>query len=157
MTTRISRFTGTGGFTLVEVIVAIMAAAILGAIFINYMGTAMSQSTRAIEIVRDEAGAEALIEQIVADYVYELNRNPSTTSPTALSTLKGYIEPPTLKYGAKVSAQYIKYKDDLSGDEENPTPALSNTLKVTVAASGNDLIILLTQSRVETKNPAVPF
>jgi type II secretory pathway pseudopilin PulG len=157
MTTRIIKSTGTGGFTLVEVIVTIMAAAILGVIFINFMGTAMSQSTRAIEIVRDEAGAEALIEQIVADYVYELNRNPSTALPTALSTMKGYIDPPTLKYGAKVSAQYIKYKNDLSGDEEKPPPALSNTLKVTVAASGNDLIALLTQSRVKTENPAVPF
>lgn len=146
------QLSGREGFTLVEVIATIIVAAILGTIFINYMGTAMSQSTRAIEIVRDEAGAEALIEQIVADYVYEVNRDPST----ALATMKGYIDLPTLKYGSKVSAQYIKYKDDLSGDEEKPPPALSNTLKVTIAAAGNDLITLLTKSRTTT-SPTVAF
>ena len=33
---------GSKGFTLVEVIVTIIAAGILGAIFVNFMGTALS-------------------------------------------------------------------------------------------------------------------
>jgi prepilin-type N-terminal cleavage/methylation domain-containing protein len=148
------------GFTLVEVIVTIIATAILGAIFFNFMGTAMSKSTRAVELVRDEAGAEATLERIIADYVLKIN-NDSITDP--LGDLKTDIDLPTQKYGANVSAGYIVFdptacvppaanlqcsKEDTSG-----TP---RTLKVTVAASGNDLTILLTSSR-DANSPPVAF
>ena len=56
-----------------EVIVTIVAAAILGVIFINFMGTAMSKSTRAVSNVEAEANAQALMEQIVSDYTVKIN------------------------------------------------------------------------------------
>jgi prepilin-type N-terminal cleavage/methylation domain-containing protein len=49
------------GFTLLEVIVTIIAAGILGAIFIQLMGTALNSSWNAVEIVRDEADAEKVM------------------------------------------------------------------------------------------------
>ena len=132
-----------GGFTLVEVIVTIMMAAIMGAFFIQYMGTAMSRSVVAIENVRDEADAEKLMEQIVADYVAEINK----TDPTeALSTIKGK------NYGPSVTMTYITFN---SGGVEQALvpPNTSNTLKVMVRAPGNSLTTLLTQSRVSTTPP----
>jgi prepilin-type N-terminal cleavage/methylation domain-containing protein len=63
------------GFTLVEVIVTIMAAGILGAIFIQFMGTALNSSWNAVEIVRDEADAEKVMEQIIADYVANIKHS----------------------------------------------------------------------------------
>jgi prepilin-type N-terminal cleavage/methylation domain-containing protein len=138
------------GFTLIEVIVTIIAAAIVGVIFINFMGTAMSKSVRSVEMVQGEADAEALIEQIVADYVFELNRNPSTV----LNTIKGYIDTPTLKYGAKVTCYFITF--DTNGNEAQYTgndENLKRTLKVTVAAAGNDLVTLLTRSRTNISPP----
>jgi len=142
------------GFTLVEVIATIIATAILGVIFINFMGTAMSKSVRAVEMVQGEADAEALIEQIVADCVYELNRDPAA----ALNTMKGYIDLPTRKYGANVTAAYIVF-DPNTGNETPYAGAdenLKRTLKVTVAAAGNDLVTLLTRSR-SANSPPVPF
>ncbi len=50
------------GFTLVEIIVTLVAAGILGAIFIQYMGTALDASWNAVEIVRDESGGEGVME-----------------------------------------------------------------------------------------------
>jgi prepilin-type N-terminal cleavage/methylation domain-containing protein len=138
------------GFTLVEVIVTIMAAAILGAIFINYMGTAMSQSARAIDYVRGEAAAEGMIEWIVADYVFEINKDYAT----ALANIKKYVEQDK-RYGANVSVGYIIF--DTNGNEAPDTTGNSSTLKVVVAAAGNDLTTLLTKSRVKTEDPAVPF
>jgi prepilin-type N-terminal cleavage/methylation domain-containing protein len=147
------------GFTLVEVIVTIMATAILGVIFINFMGTAMSKSVRSIEMVQGEASAEATLERIIADYVFKINQDSST----ALGLIKTDIGLPIQKYGTNVSAGYIIFdsaacvplganiecsKDDTSG--------LNRTLKVTVAASGNDLTILLTPSR-HTNSPPVAF
>jgi len=141
------------GFTLVEVIVTIIAAAILGAIFINFMGTAMSKSTRAIEYVSGEADAEAKIERILADYVYEINRNPDN----ALATIKSRNELPTPAYGSNVTMQYITYTiSGTTGSENVLTSGTSDTLKVTVSAAGNDLTTLLTKSRV-SGSPAVPF
>ena len=147
------------GFTLVEVIVTIIATAILGVIFINFMGTAMSKSVRSIEMVQGEASAEATLERIIADYVFKINQDSST----ALGLIKTDIGLPIQKYGTNVSANYIIFdsaacvplganlecsKDDTSG--------LNRTLKVTVAASGNDLTILLTPSR-HTNSPPVAF
>jgi type II secretory pathway pseudopilin PulG len=130
------------GFTLVEVIATILMAAIMGAFFIQFMGTAMSRSTRAIENVRNEAGAERLMEQIVADYVAEINKaDPSL----ALGTMKGK------SYGTDVTMQYVTYNS--SGAEQ--AVALSKTLKVAVNAPGRSLTTLLTESR-QAGPPASP-
>jgi Flp pilus assembly pilin Flp len=45
----------------VEVIATIVAAGILGAIFIQLMGTALNSSWNAVEIVRDEANTEKVM------------------------------------------------------------------------------------------------
>jgi hypothetical protein len=138
------------GFTLVEVIVTILAAAIVGVIFINFMGTAMSKSVRPVEMVQGEANAEAIIERIVADYVYELNQNPAG----GLNTIKGQIDSPTLKYGTNVTCVYIAF--DANGNEGPDSSGENRTLKVTVAAAGNDLVALLTKSR-SGNSPPVSF
>ena len=101
------------GFTLVEVIVTILMVAIMGAFFIQFMGTAMSKSVRAIENVRDEATGEALMEQIVADYVAEINKDDPSL---ALETIKGK------SYGTGVEMKYVKFNS--SGVEEALTPRI---------------------------------
>ena len=148
-----------GGFTLVEVIVTIIATAILGVIFINFMGTAMSKSTRAVELVQGEASAEATLERIIADYVFKINQNSST----ALGLIKTDIDLPIQKYGTNVSAGYIVFDSAACVPpvanlecSKNDTSGLNRTLKVTVAASGNDLTILLTPSR-DANSPPVAF
>jgi type II secretory pathway pseudopilin PulG len=136
------------GFTLVEVIVTILMAAIMGAFFIQFMGTAMSKSTRAVENVREEAAAESIMEQIVADYVTEINKaNPGA----ALATIRGRT------YGTSqvsVNMGYITFS--LAGAKQTTT--LSRTLQVTVRpaqAPGNELVTLLTESR-QAGPPASP-
>ena len=61
------------GFTLIEIIATIMMAGILGAIFIQFMGTALMRSGDAVNIVRDEASIEGLMEEIISDYLKEIN------------------------------------------------------------------------------------
>jgi prepilin-type N-terminal cleavage/methylation domain-containing protein len=136
------------GFTLVEVIVTILATAILGVIFINFMGTAMSKSVRSVEMVQGEASAEAVLERIIADYVLKMNQN----NDTALGLIKTDIDNKII-YGDNVSATYIIF------DNGNEVPDLVGpfrNLKVTVAAAGNDLVTLLTRSR-NTNSPPVSF
>jgi prepilin-type N-terminal cleavage/methylation domain-containing protein len=142
------------GFTLVEVIVTIMAMAILGVIFMNFMGTAMSKSTRAVEIVQGEAGAEALLECIVADYVFKMNQNSANALSGLISAINnksicGLNNPAT----PGVTTAYIAFD---AGGNEIPPGGLNRTLKVTVTAAGNDLITLLTSSR-DANSPPVAF
>jgi prepilin-type N-terminal cleavage/methylation domain-containing protein len=136
------------GFTLVEVIVTIIAAGILGAILINFMGTAMSRSTRAVEYVQDEATAESIIEQIVADYVSEINKADPTLALEAIYTKN---------YGTKVKKDYITFNAG-GGEVMLIPPNKSRTLKVQVEVhkdSGGHLITLLTESR-QSGPPASP-
>jgi hypothetical protein len=71
-----------------------------------------------------------------------------------LNTIRGYIDGPTLKYGPKVTCYFITF--DTSGNQTQYTGAdenLKRTLKVTVAAAGNDLVTLLTRSRTSSSPP----
>jgi hypothetical protein len=138
---------------MVEVIATILVTAIIGAIFINFMGSAMSRSVRSVEMVRGEADAEAVLEKIIADHALKMNQD----SGTALGLMEAAINnAPKAVYGSNVSAAYIRF--DSNGNEIADTIGENRTLKVTVAASGNDLIILLAKTRgLSSSSPPVPF
>jgi len=123
-------------------------AGIMGAFFIQFMGTAMSKSTRAIENVREEAAAESIMEQIVAEYVTEINKDDPRP---ALETIRGRSYGNSL---VSVNMGYITF--NLSGAKQTTT--LSRTLQVTVRpaqAPGNELVTLLTESR-QAGSPTSP-
>ncbi|MCK4987832.1 MAG: prepilin-type N-terminal cleavage/methylation domain-containing protein [Desulfobacterales bacterium] len=149
---------GSKGFTLVEIIVTLVAAGILGVIFTQFMGTALDASWNAVEIVRDEAGGEGVMEEIIADYVEEMNSDPGF----ALGTLVTNNSNPIKKYGENVTMQYIEF--DGAGNEKAPTS--NDNLKVVVQASGPaapaitgryPLTIILTNSRREAGNQIVIY
>jgi Tfp pilus assembly protein PilE len=144
------------GFTLVEIITTIIAAGILGVIFVNFMGTALTSSYNSVEIARDEAGAEALMEQIVAEYVADINSNPAA----ALNNLDTNYNGQTIN-GIDITTQYIEF--DGSGNE---IPSGSNqNLKLVLQASGPgapaisgrySLTTIFTNSR-DTDDPIVIY
>jgi prepilin-type N-terminal cleavage/methylation domain-containing protein len=143
------------GFTLVEVIVTILATAILGVIFMNFMGTAMSKSVRSVEMVRDEATAEAALERILADYVFEINYNVNLTQ--ALQNIKAKTSAYATEFKIPITIDYLEFvTNGTTATEKKPPPSNSNTLKVTVEASGNNLTTLLTLSRTG-QSPPVSF
>jgi prepilin-type N-terminal cleavage/methylation domain-containing protein len=146
------------GFTLVEIIVTLVAAGILGVIFTQFMGTALDASWNAVEIVRDEAGGEGVMEEIIADYVEEMNSDPDD----ALSNLGSYNNDPIKRYGENVTMQYIVF--DGAGNEV--ASASSDNLKVVLRASGpvapaitgrHSLTMILTNSRRETGDQKVIY
>jgi prepilin-type N-terminal cleavage/methylation domain-containing protein len=145
------------GFTLVEIIVTILATGILGAIFINFMGTALTASWNAVEITRDEAVAEALMEQIIGEYVEDINSNPATALGNIVTNYNGQ----TIN-GVAITTQYITF--DGSGDEV-PSGSPEPNLKVVLQASGPgapaitgrySLTTVLTESR-DTSDPIVIY
>ena len=132
------------GFTLIEIIATIMMAGILSAIFIQFMGTALMRSGDSVNIVRDEASIEGLMEEIISDYLKEINNN---SPENALSTIKAK------NYGSDVTMEYIQF--DGSGNEQ-PSGS-SNYLKVIIHATGHTLTAILTKSREKTDDPIVRY
>ena len=144
------------GFTLVEIIVTLVAAGILGAIFIHFMGTALDASWNSVEIVRDEADAEAVMERIIADYVADINADPPDDP---LGNVVTNYNGQTIE-GITITTQYIYF--DSSGDEQLGG---SDNLKVVLQAPSqvspavrfrHPLTIVLTNSRT-TNDPIVPY
>jgi prepilin-type N-terminal cleavage/methylation domain-containing protein len=118
---------GSKGFTLVEIIVTLVAAGILGVIFTQFMGTALDASWNAVEIVRDEAGGEGVMERIIADYVAYIN-NDSDDPDSALIDIVTDYHGKTIE-GITITTDYIYF--DGSGNEQ--TGGVDN-LKVVLQA-----------------------
>ena len=140
-----SRHSSENGFTLIEIIATVIVMGILAAFFMNFMGTALTDSWRSVELVADEARAEGLMERIIADYVEEINNNPA--DPTAaLTAIKDN------DYGMPVTMRYIVF--NASGDEQ---VGGTRNLKVTVESPGYSLTTILTESRTDTNQPPQPW
>lgn len=117
---------GSEGFTLVEIIVTIVAAGILGVIFVQFMGTALEASWNAVEIVRDESSGESVMEQIIAEYVADINSDPGNALNNVVTNYNGQ----TIN-GINITTQYIVF--DASGNEG---AGGSDNLKIVLQASG---------------------
>ncbi len=144
-----TRLTSCGGFTLIEIIATIIVMGILAAFFIHFMGTAVDYSWQAIDLVAGEAEAEGMLEQIIADYVREMNSAPDSALAALVANNKGG------SYGSNVTMKYIWF--DENGDEMPVTSGTSEILKVTYQAPGNDLTVILPKSRWNDTDPIIEY
>jgi prepilin-type N-terminal cleavage/methylation domain-containing protein len=144
------------GFTLIEVIVAIVVGAIVGVVFFVYMGEQLTHSSDPINITRHEGIAEMWMERIMSDYVQEMN---AATYTTALATIfarnyNGGIY--NMPASVTLTRTYITY--DAGGNEVVVgVGGTSNNLKVTVRASGYGLTTILTAERVTSGDPVTYY
>ena len=144
-----ARDSSSRGFTLVEVILTLMAAGILSVFFVNFMGASLDFSWKSVEIVTSEAETEGKMEEIIAYYTSKINEDPDTALATVVSNYNGQSINDIL-----VTTQYIEF--NASGDEIDPSPSLSSVLKVSAKGPSNELVMILTESR-DTGDPAVRY
>ena len=140
-----SNIASSDGFTLVEIIATMILAGILSAFFIHFMGTAMNQSWKSVELVAGEADAEGKLEEITAYYTSKINENPDTALSDVVS-----------EFGSQALMQYIVF-NSTSNDEETDTSGENRTLKVTINAPGNNLTAILTKSRTDSSDQKVDY
>jgi prepilin-type N-terminal cleavage/methylation domain-containing protein len=148
-----SKHSSENGFTLIEVIATIIVMGILAAFFIHFMGTALNDSWKAVEVVEGEAKAEGLMERIIAEYVELINGN---NPDAALGTIKGRETSfeSDVDYGMPVTMEYIEFN---AGNEVVVDPTASNNLKIVVEAPGHNLTTILTKSRTDSSDPPVIY
>jgi prepilin-type N-terminal cleavage/methylation domain-containing protein len=137
------------GFTLVEVILTLIAAGILSVFFVNYMGAALDFSWKSVEIVTSEAETEGKMEEIIAYYTSKINDDPDTALASVVSIYNGQSINNIL-----VTTKYIEFNS--SGDEIDPSPSSDSVLKVSAKGPANELVMILTESR-GTDDPKVRY
>jgi prepilin-type N-terminal cleavage/methylation domain-containing protein len=145
-----SKIAGKSGFTLIEIIIALVAAGILAIFYFHFMGTAMDFSWESVELVAGEAKAEGLMDKIISDYVIRINQNPDTALAQILALEATYES--DADFGSPVTMEYVNY--DSSGNlSPVPSPGTSNNLRITVEAPGSNFTTMLTKSRNDNTNP----
>ena len=138
-----------GGFTLVEVIVTLMATGILSVFFINFMGAALDFSWKSVEIVTSDAETQGKMEEIIAYYTSKINDDPDSALTAVVSNYNGQSINDVL-----VTTQYIGF--DSGGNEIDPASSVTFVLKVTAKGHANEIVTILTDSR-NTDDPAVRY
>jgi prepilin-type N-terminal cleavage/methylation domain-containing protein len=144
------------GFSLIEVIVAIVLASIVGVIFLSYMGTQLTHSGDPVIVARDEGIAEMWMERILSDYVQEMNASTYTTALATLYARDYTAGPYNMPGSVTLTRTYVTY--DAMGNEVAVTAGgTSHNMKVTVRAAGYGLTSILTAKRVTSGDPVVYY
>ncbi len=137
------------GFTLVEIIATVVIMGILSAFFIHFMGTALENSWKSVELVAGEAAAEAKLEEIIAYFTSKINDD------TQLANALAIVES---EFSGDATMEYIVFNvDNGSGVEAADVSGENRTLKVTIEAPGNNLTTILTKSRTQSTDPKVGY
>jgi prepilin-type N-terminal cleavage/methylation domain-containing protein len=119
------------GFTLVEVIIALVVVAIVAAMMATYFGTSITQSSAPIFGLKAAGNLNQIMEKITTDY----NNTPPTWSPNTLYAANTIILPTE---GKRNGRQYITILGGTSGSTEPATwpPPGGNDGGVTWTYSG---------------------
>lgn len=142
-----SNISSSKGFTLIEIIATIIIMGILSAFFIHFMGTALDDSWKSVELVAGEAAAEGKLEEIIAYFTSKINDD---------SQLDNALSIVATEFSGDAIMEYIVFNAS-SGDEEADDSGENRNLKVTIEAPGNNLTTILTQSRTDSTDPKVGY
>ena len=131
------------GFTLLEVIIALIVGSILGAILLEFLGQTVNKSFEPIKMAQGSMQLTAIVEKMTADYKKRL-----LLSNDPLVDFKDDIENNTGNYGDYTwSTSWITF--DGSGNEAQDNDPLSpfyhRVLKVTVVRGQHEITTLYTR------------
>ncbi|KAB1441544.1 type II secretion system protein [Pseudodesulfovibrio senegalensis] len=139
------------GFSLLETIIVIGMVGVLAAIVVTMLGKQVSLSPRQIDWSRDEVSAQAIMEDVVADYVELINDD--ATRDAALSQLVSRNNADQYAPSGVVTMSYVSFPR--AGGSETSSGSL---LKVSVQEPGGiTLTTILAPSRTEAADNAVNY
>ena len=126
------------GLTLLEIVITLTVAAILGTIVFMFMSASLTHSTEPITLIQKAYSLDQIVEQITADYKTLLE-----TDGDPLGTLDGRIA--GNNYGQYSSSTgFIAF--DGNNNEVSPDPSGENRiLKVGITANNQTITVLFTK------------
>jgi prepilin-type N-terminal cleavage/methylation domain-containing protein len=132
------------GFTLLEVIITFIVAAILGTIFLQVMGTSMQQSYEPVSMVQNGFSVNEIMEKMNAFYRNRLFT--STSNPLAdfkSDVENGNVIANTPYFGDYTyQTQYIKFSGGIEVADASADPRI---LKITITHGGQRLSAIFTK------------
>jgi prepilin-type N-terminal cleavage/methylation domain-containing protein len=140
-----------GGFTLLEVIIALIVGSILGAILLEFLGQTVHKSFVPVYMAKESMGLTAIVECINANYKAQMLAMVQSSDSTTdyLNEFKNDIENNNLNCGNyTASASWIVFNN--SGEpnqftEEADSSGENRVLKVTVVHGQHEITALYTQ------------
>jgi prepilin-type N-terminal cleavage/methylation domain-containing protein len=136
-----------GGFTLIEVIVSLIVASILGAMLVTFMGSNVVQSVNPVLLAQNGAYLNQIVENIGADYKYLMS---TSTTPLATFISRLGSEGTSQSYYADGSHPYtVASNHRISFPSGSPATEQADnagkTLKVTIQYRTLSVTVLFTE------------
>ena len=131
------------GFSLIEIIVALIIASLFGTIFIQYMGSSLTKSSEPIVMVQEGFSLNQVMENITADYkkLLVVDSNPLAAFKNNVENGNDSDNDPY--YGEyAVTTDYIIFN---SGVEETDTSGNNLVLRVMISSNNQSLTALFTK------------
>lgn len=140
---------GNRGFTLLEVIVTLIVAAIMGSILVSFMGDNITGSVMPLRRVQNANTLTQVFENITSDYnKLNFDDNDAGTS-VALSTLNSHIDSGNVSTSDPYYGSYtIVYKGYIAfsgGSQTADTSGNNRVLKVTLKQGDQTITTLFTK------------
>ena len=140
---------GQNGFTLLEIIITIVIAAIMGVLFAQFVYTGVIHSADPLRQVQNMSTATQIMEYMTANY-----KSLASTQSNFLATFKDYVDngnksagrPPGYPYYGPYDIVYNDYVVfDLERKEQPAGPLERNILKVTIRYGNQTATALFTR------------
>ncbi len=131
------------GFTLIEVLITLVVAALLGTILVEFMGTSLKRSAEPVIMVQEEFSLSEVMEKMTADYKRLL-----ITDNSPLENFKSFIENGNVEenvpyYGQySIQTAYIAFQE---GNEVADTSGKNRILKVVITSGVQSLTALFSK------------
>ncbi|MCX5833749.1 MAG: type II secretion system protein [Deltaproteobacteria bacterium] len=141
MKTSIPKMKNRRGFTLIEVIVTLIVASIMGAILVQFLGTSFLKSADPIIRTDDVGRLQYVMDNMTSNYKYL-----AATRPNFLSEFRTRVQTPNY-YGSGYTvpaAQYV-YFDGSNNEVVDGGAGAFRVLKVTIARNNQTLTALFTR------------
>jgi prepilin-type N-terminal cleavage/methylation domain-containing protein len=137
-------FTNKEGFTLIEVIVTLVVAAILAALFVQFMGHNLTGSPVPAVRAQNQYALIGVVEEMIIDY----NKLMNAGDLNVLVTLRSHIQAGNVGGNVPYFGQYSPVTNFITfnaTNTEQPSATPTNTLKVTISRADQTITTLFTK------------
>ncbi len=133
------------GFTILEVVVTLIVASILGAILMEFMGTNVQKSYEPVFMAQHNLGVNEIIEKMNTDYKRQLLLSPTPLQDFRTNVINGNIITSDPYFGDySIATSWIRFNAGTGNEEVDPSPD-PRVLKITVTHNNRAVTALFTK------------
>jgi prepilin-type N-terminal cleavage/methylation domain-containing protein len=133
------------GFTILEVVVTLIVASILGAILMEFMGTNVQKSYEPVYMAQYTLGVNEIIEKMNSDYKRQLLISPTPLQDFRNDVVNGNVTSNDPYFGDySVTTSWIRFNPTTFVEEADPSPD-PKVLKVVVTYNNRAVTALFTK------------